>query len=59
MQKNIQIFDVVILNNGNKAIILGKENNTYLTEIVNKKGERISVENITTEQIKEVIYRHK
>ena len=26
MQKNIQIFDVVILNNGNKAIILGKEN---------------------------------
>lgn len=59
MQKNIQIFDVVILNNGNKAIILGKENNTYLTEIVNKKGERISVENITIEQIKEVIYRHK
>ena len=59
MQNNLKIFDVVILNNNNKAIILGKKSNTYLAEIVNKKGEKISVENITVEQIKEVLYRHK
>lgn len=59
MQKNINIFDVVILDTNNKATILEKNNNTYLVEIVNEKGKRINVQYINADQVKGIIYKHK
>lgn len=57
--KNIQIFDVVELNNGNKATILEIINNIYSVEIVDKKGTSLGYQKISKEDIKEIIYSHK
>lgn len=49
----IKLFDVVELNDNNKAIIKGKKKkNSYLVELVNKKEIRI----ITDKDIKNIIY---
>ena len=57
--KNIQIFDVIELFNGNKATILDINNNSYSVEIVDKKGNSLGFQKISKDEIKEIIYSHK
>lgn len=57
--KNYNIFDVVELNNGNKATIITNENTTIKVEEVNNKGISLGVKNITDKDIKQVIFRKK
>ena len=49
-------FDVVELNNGNRATILDVENNRYNVEIVNPYGITIDKKIITTQEIKTIIH---
>ena len=50
-------FDVVELNNGNKATILDIiDKNTYFVEIVDNEGKTIDRKNIYDLDIKEVIF---
>ena len=53
--KSYNIFDVVELNNGNKATIITNENATIKVEEVNNKGISLGVKNITDKDIKQVI----
>lgn len=53
----INMFDVVELQNKNKATILNTVNNKYLVEIVDKEGNRKEIKEITKEEIKKIIYR--
>ena len=48
-------FDVVELNNGNKATIFDTKNNEYYGEIVNDKGITIEHRNINEDEIKKVL----
>ena len=48
-------FDVVELNNGNKAIIFDIKNNEFYGEIVNDKGITIEHRNINEDEIKKVL----
>lgn len=57
--RNIEVFDVVELNNGNKATILEIINNIYSVEIVDKKGTSLGYKKIPKEDIKKIIYSHK
>ncbi len=50
-------FDVVELNNGNKATILSIEGNKYFAEIVNDKGKTIDNTYILESEIKSVIFK--
>jgi len=50
MQK-IKVFDVVILNNGNKAIINNIESSQYFGIIFNKNGEKLENRRILEEEI--------
>ena len=53
----INKFDVVELNNGNKATILDIiDKNTYFVEIVDNEGKTIDRKNIYDIDIKEVIF---
>ena len=53
-------FEVVELENGNKATILDIKNNEYFAEIVDSNGKTISNRNITENEIKKVlIYKGK
>lgn len=53
-------FEVVELENGNKATILDIKNNEYFSEIVDSNGKTISNRNITENEIKKVlIYKDK
>lgn len=53
-------FEVVELENGNKATILDIKNNEYFAEIVDSNGKTISNRNITENEIKKVlIYKDK
>ncbi len=52
----IKKFDVVELNNNNKATILEIQNNKYLVETVDSKGKTINNTYITQEEIKQIIY---
>lgn len=53
----IDKFDVVELNNGNKATILDIiDKNTYFVEIVDNEGKTIDRKNIYDIDIKEVIF---
>ena len=49
-------FDVIELNNGNKATILDIKNKEYYAEIVDSKGDRIDIKNITEDEISKVIF---
>lgn len=49
--KKIKIFDVVILNDGNKAIINNIESSQYFGIIFNKKGEKLGDRRILEEEI--------
>lgn len=52
-----KVFDVVMLNNGNKATILGEINkNQYKVEIVNDDGKREEVKIIDDNDIKDIIF---
>lgn len=54
----IKKFDVVELNNKNKAVILEiYKRNKYYAEIVNDKGKTIDKAEIKESQINKVIYR--
>lgn len=55
--KKINIFDVVQLNNGNKATILEKiDTRTYKAEIVNIEGKTQGIVQIKEKDIIEVIF---
>ena len=49
-------FDVVELNNGNKATILDINNRDYYAEIVDANGNRVDIRNITEDEIFKVIF---
>ena len=55
--KNYNMFDVVELNNGNKASILTMENSIIKIEEVNNRGISLGVKEITADDIKQVIFR--
>lgn len=52
----IKKFDVVELNNGNRATILDIKNKEYYAEIVDSKGETIDIRNIIDDEISKVIF---
>lgn len=53
----IRVFDVVQLNNGNKATILEETNKgTYKAEIVNDDGETQGITEINERDIIKVIF---
>ena len=52
-------FDVVELNNVNRATILDVENNRYNVEIVNPYGITIDKKYITNTEIKQLIHSSK
>lgn len=52
----IKRFDVVELNNGNRATILDIKNKEYYAEIVDSKGATIDIRNITEDEISKVIF---
>lgn len=49
-------FDVVELNNGNKATILDINNREYCVEILDPNGNRVSIINIVEDEISKVIF---
>lgn len=50
-------FDVVLLENKNKATILGIENMEYNAEIVDQNGNRIEIKKITDDEIDKILFR--
>lgn len=53
----IEVFDVVELKDKNKATILNKkENNEYLSEIIDNKGKKLGNKVITEQEIEKIIY---
>ncbi len=53
--KNYNIFDVVELNNGNKATILTNDKPIIKVEEVNKNGISLGYKKITDADIKRII----
>ena len=49
-------FDVVELNNGNKATILDTSTRDYYVEIVDLNGNTVDVRNITENEIAKMIF---
>lgn len=49
-------FDVVELQNQNRATILDIKNKEYFAEIVDTKGETIDIRNIIDDEISKVIF---
>lgn len=52
-------FDVVELNNGNRATILDIKKNCYNVEIVNPYGITVDKKHITNDEIKQLIHSSK
>ncbi len=53
-----KIFDVVLLNNGNKATILEEVNKShYKAEIVNNDGKTEGIMQITDNDVKDCIFK--
>ena len=50
------MFDVVELNNGNKATILDINNREYYVEIVDSNGNRVDIRNISENEIAKRIF---
>lgn len=51
-------FDVIELKNGNKAIIINKNNrNQYIAEIINPYGVTIKKKAITSKEISKILYK--
>lgn len=55
----INLFDVVKLQNGDKATVLNISNNKYFVEVVDKYGKTIDKRQIIKKDIREVIYIRK
>lgn len=53
----VKIFDVVELNNGNKATILSENNEPYKAEIVTDDGKSKGIVDLKEENIKKVIFK--
>lgn len=52
----IKLFDVVELNSGNNATILGINKGNFKAEIIDKEGNSLGFKEITNLDIKEVIF---
>lgn len=52
----VKLFDVVELNNGNKATILSVNKDIYNAEILNEKGFFLGVQELKASDIKGIIY---
>ena len=55
--KNYNMFDVVDLNNGNKATIITKDKSIIKVEEVNNKGISLGIKEIMEDDIKQIIFR--
>ena len=55
--KGYNLFDVVELNNGNKATIIANDKSVIKVEEVNDKGQTLGIREITDNEIKQVIFR--
>ena len=55
--KNYNMFDVVELNNGNKATIITGNKLSIKVEEVNNEGISLGVKEITENDIKQVIFK--
>lgn len=53
---NYKVFEVVQLENDNLATILGKSDNTYKVEEIDKNGEIKGIKEITDYDIKALKY---
>lgn len=49
-------FDVVELNNGNKATILDTNNRDYYVEIVDSEGNRVDIKYIGENEISKMVF---
>lgn len=52
----IKLFDVVKLNSGNNATILGINKYSYNAEVIDDEGKSLGYKEITNSDISEVIY---
>ena len=52
-----KVFDVVELNNGNKATILFANKEQYKAEIVNEEGKSKGIVDLEEKDIKKVLYK--
>jgi len=52
----VKLFEVVSLNNGNLATIIGINKDTYKAELIDEKGKSLGIKEITNSEIKEIIY---
>ncbi len=53
----IKVFDVVELNNGNKATILSIDEDVYKAEVVTSDGKSKGISNLEEKDIKEIIFK--
>lgn len=57
MNMKIKKFDVVELNNGNRATILDIQKNSYLVEIVNPYGISLGNKEVDNNDINKIIFQ--
>lgn len=55
--KNYKMFDVVELNNGNKATIITNDKSIIKVEEVDNKGISLGIKEITDNDIKQIIFK--
>ena len=55
--RNYNMFDVVELNNGNKATIITNDKAIIKVEEVNNKGISLGIKEITENDIKQIVFR--
>lgn len=55
--KNYNMFDVVELNNGNKATIITNDKSIIKVEEVNNNGISLGMKEIRENDIKQIIFR--
>ena len=48
----VKLFDVVKINSGNNATVLGINNNTYIVEVIDDEGKTIGIKEITNSEMK-------
>ena len=51
-----KVFDVIELQNENKATILQINKDNYCCDIVDKNGNSLGVQEITTDEIKRLVF---
>ena len=55
--KNYNMFDVVELNNGNKATIITNDKSSIKVEEVNNNGVSLGIKEIRENDTKQIIFR--